>query len=94
MKATVVGLVTPHVLKLIDIAKQAESGMNVDWHLRDAVARTLDDLGQQFNKRELLAAYIHGLQVAASDARPTRRVYIGKLREAAALAANDPRARE
>jgi hypothetical protein len=34
------------------------------------------------------------LQVAASDAPPTRHVYIRKLREARALAANDPRARE
>ena len=54
--ATVVGLVTPHVLSIIDLAKQADAGVNIDWHLRDTVAKTVNDLGQQFNARALLGA--------------------------------------
>ncbi|MFN7136837.1 MAG: hypothetical protein ACK4MU_04885 [Thermomonas sp.] len=86
MKATVVGLVTPHVFKVIDLAKQAQSGTNVDWHLRDAVARTVDELGQQFNARELLTAYAHGLETAAGDAGPGRTTYAGLLQTAAGMA--------
>ena len=37
MNATVVGLVTPHLMAVIDLAGQAESGINVDWHVRAAV---------------------------------------------------------
>lgn len=86
MKATVVGLVTPHVFKLVDLARQAEAGTNVDWHLRDAVARTVDDLGQQFNARELLTAYVHGLETAAGEAAPGRKQYAGVLQTAAGMA--------
>lgn len=39
VRATVVGLVTPHFLRVIDLAKEAEAGVNVDWHLKDAVAK-------------------------------------------------------
>ena len=86
MKATVVGLVTPHVLRVIDLAKQAETGTNVDWHLRDAVAKTTDDLAHQFNAPDLFAAYIHGLETAAQDAASTRKVYARALQSAAAMA--------
>lgn len=89
MKATVVGLVTPHILRLLDIAKQAESGTNVDWHLRDAVAGTLEDLRQQFNARELLAAYANGLEMAARDAGPGRSGYAEQLRAAARIATRE-----
>ena len=65
---TIVGMVTPHVLRVMDLANQAENGVNVDWHVRDAVARTLADLREQFNARDLLAAYVHGLESAAADA--------------------------
>lgn len=86
MKATVVGLVTPHVLRVLDLAKQAQAGTNVDWHLRDAVARTVEDLGQQFNARELLTAYVHGLETAAGEAAPSRKRYVGVLQTAAGMA--------
>ena len=79
MKATVVGLVTPHLLRIIDLAKQAETGTNVDWHLRDAVARTIEDLGQQFNASDLLSAYLHGLETAAQDAGKGRYAYASAL---------------
>ncbi len=86
MKATVVGLVTPHVLRVIDLAKLAETGVNVDWHLRDAVARTVDDLGQQFNARDLLSAYVHGLETAAHGVVPARKAYVDVLQAATAVA--------
>lgn len=86
MKATIVGLVTPHVFKVIDLAKQAESGTNVDWHLRDAVARTVDDLGQQFNARDLLSAYVHGLETAAKDVGTVRKRYADLLQAAVVMA--------
>lgn len=89
MKATVVGLVTPHVLRVIDLAKMAETGVNVDWHLRDAVARTLEDLGQQFNARDLLSAYVHGLETAARDTGQGRKRYTDMLQAAAAIAARE-----
>ncbi len=93
MKATVVGLVTPHVLRVIDLAKMAETGVNVDWHLRDAVARTVDDLGQQFNARDLLSAYVHGLETAIHAAAPARKAYADTLQAAAAVAARELEAR-
>ncbi len=86
MKATIVGLVTPHVLRIVDLAKMAETGVNVDWHLRDAVAKTVDDLGYQFNARDLLAAYIHGLDAAANEAGQKRKAYTDAL-QAAVMAA-------
>ncbi|WP_156880192.1 hypothetical protein [Thermomonas fusca] len=89
MKATVVCLVTPHVIRVLDLAKQAESGTNVDWHLRDAVARTVEDLSQQFNARDLLAAYVHGLETAARDLGPGRKLYSGMLQSAAGMAARE-----
>lgn len=93
MKTTIVGLVTPHVLRVIDLANQAESGINVDWHLRDAVAKTVDDLGQQYNAPELLLAYAHGLETAAGDASRARTLYAGALQAAAAQAARHLRER-
>lgn len=87
MKVTVVGLVTPHVLAVVDLAKQAETGVNVDWHLRDAVAKTVEDLGQQYNAPELLAAYVHGLETVAQDAGKGRFAYASALKSAAAQAA-------
>ena len=86
VKATVVGLVTPHLLRVIDLARQAETGVNVDWHLRDAVARTLDDLSRQFNARDLLSAYIHGLETAADEAGRVRKAHAGVLQAAVAIA--------
>ncbi len=86
MKATIVSLVTPHVLRVIDLASEAEAGVNVDWHLRDAVARTMEELGPQFNARDLLTAYIQVLENAAKDAEWVRKVYASTLRTAAATA--------
>lgn len=93
MKVTVVGLVTPHVLRVVDLARQAETGVNVDWHLRDAVSKTVDDLGEQFNAPELLAAYVHGLETVAQDAGKGRFAYAGALKSAAAQAARQLRDR-
>ena len=89
MKATVVGLVTPHVLRIMDLAKQAESGINIDWYLRDAVAKTINDLGHQYNARELLSAYSQGLRAAADDAGRVRSTYANALQAAAAIAERD-----
>ena len=87
MKATIVGLVTPHVLRITDLAKEAETGINVDWHLRDAVAKTVDDLSHQFNARDLLSAYVQGLETVAHEAPPARKAYARALQAAAAIAA-------
>ncbi|HOV97228.1 MAG TPA: hypothetical protein PK789_10780 [Thermomonas sp.] len=87
MKATVVGLVTPHVLQIIDLARNAEAGINVDWHLRATVVKTVSELGDQYNAHELLGAYIHGLEVAAKDVGQARKIYANVLQTAATLAA-------
>src|SRR4249919_268247 len=87
MKATVVGLITPHVLRVADLARQAETGANVDWHVRDAVAKTIADLGSQYNAPDLLSAYIHWLETAAQEAGQARQDYAGVLKTAAAAAA-------
>jgi hypothetical protein len=87
VKVTVVGLVTPHVLRVLDLAKEAETGVNVDWHLRDAVTKTVEDLGQQYNAPELLSAYVHGLETAAQDVGKGRFAYASALKSAAAQAA-------
>lgn len=88
MKTTVVGLVTPHLLHVVDLANQADKGMNVDWHVRAAVTRTLGELGQLFNGPELVAAYVEGLESAAADAPRGRVEYVNVLRVAADAARN------
>lgn len=89
MKATVVGLITPHVLRIDDLAKQAETGAKVDWHVRDAVAKTIAELGLQYNARDLLSAYIQWLETAAHEAGPARKAYASVLQAAAATAARE-----
>lgn len=86
MKATVAGLVTPHLLRVVDLANEAEKGVNVDWHVRDAVARTMDELGHQYNASALAASYIQGLEAAAGNAAKARAAYVGVLQAAAAAA--------
>ena len=74
-RATVVGLVTPHLLRVVDLANEAEKGVNVDWHVREAVAKTVGDLGDQYDAPALVGSYVEGLENAASQApktRPTR----------------------
>lgn len=94
MKVTIVGLVTPHLLRIIDLAKQAETGANVDWHVRDAVAKTVDDLAHQYNAGDLLSAYIQGLEAAAQEAGRARMFYSGVLKAAAAQAARNLKERD
>lgn len=89
MKATVAGLVTPHLLRIVDLARQEETGANVDWHVREAVSKTIDELGHLYNARDLLAAYTQGLATAAEEARRERKWYARVLREAATQAALD-----
>jgi len=86
MKATVVGLVTPHVLRIVDLATQAETGTNVDWHVRDAVNHTIDELSGLYNGPDLVSAYLKGLEAAAQDAGRGRWMYVNALKAAAAAA--------
>jgi hypothetical protein len=86
MSATVVGLVTPHLLRVVDLANEAEKGVNVDWHVRDSVAKTMRELGDQYNAPTLVASYVEGLEAAARLAAPARAKYIGVLQAAAAAA--------
>lgn len=86
MSTTVVGLVTPHLLRIVDLANDAERGVNVDWHLRGTVSASLAELRDQWNEPVLVAAYIDGLEKAAANAAPTRDVYIRVLKAAAAAA--------
>ena len=83
MNATVVGLVTPHLLRVVDLAVKAEKGMNVDWHVRDTVGRTMAELGDMYNATASVAAYIEGLEAAATQAARARTDYIRVLRAAA-----------
>ncbi len=87
MKATIAGLVTPHILRVVDLARQGETGANVGWHLRDAIAKTIDELGHLYNAQDLLAAYVGGLETAAREAGRLRNEYADALRGAAAMAA-------
>lgn len=86
MAATVVGLVTPHLLRIVDLANDAEKAINVDFHVRDTVARTMEELGLQYNATSLVAAYVEGLENTAAQAPRIRAAYIGVLKAAAAAA--------
>jgi len=86
MRTTVVGLVTPHLLRVVDLANEAEKGVNVDWHLRDAVSRTMGELRDQYNAPALVAAYIEGLEATAGQAAKGRLAYMRVLQEAVAAA--------
>jgi hypothetical protein len=88
MRATVVGLVTPHLLRIVDLGNEAEKGVNVEWHVRDAVAKTMRELGEQYNAPALVAAYVDDLETVAGQAASTRVAYVGVLRAAAAAARN------
>ena len=88
MRATVVNLVTPHLLRIVDLGNQAEKGAKVEWHVRDAVAKTMRELGEQYNAPALVAAYLEGLETVAGQAAGTRVVYVGVLQAAAAVARN------
>ena len=94
MKPTIVGLITPHVLRIAELAKQAETGANVDWHVRDAVAKSIADLGSQYNASDLLSAYAEWLDTEARKVGSARMFYSGVLRTAAAAAARHIQARE
>jgi hypothetical protein len=83
MRTTVVGLVTPHLLRIVDLANNAEKGANVDWHVRDAVAKTMGELGDQFNAPVLVAAYVEGLENVAGQAPRARVEYVRVLQAAA-----------
>lgn len=86
MTTTVVGLVTPHLLRVVDLANQAEKGVNVDWHVRDAVTTTMRELRDQWNAAALVAAYVEGLERAARNAPKDREAYARVLRAAASAA--------
>lgn len=86
MSTTVAGLVTPHLLRIVDLANQAENGVHVDWHLRGTVSTSITQLREQWNGPVLVAAYIEGLENVAANAVPTREAYIRVLKAAAAAA--------
>ena len=89
MNATVVGLVTPHLLRIVDLASNAEkAAINVDFHVRDTVARTMEELSLQYNATALVTAYIEGLENAAGQVPRIRAAYIDTLQAAAAAARN------
>jgi hypothetical protein len=83
MKTTVAGLVTPHLLRIVELANQAQNGAKVDWHVRDAVAKTMGDLGDQANAQQLVDSYLEGLDNAVAQAPKARAEYTGVLQAAA-----------
>lgn len=85
-RATVVGIVTPHLLRIVDLANEAEQGVKVDWHVREAVTNSMDELGDLFNAPVAVAAYVDGLENAAAQAAEKREAYIGVLKSAAEAA--------
>lgn len=87
MNVTIANLVTPHLLKVVDLAKQAETGGNVEWHVRDTVGRTIDALGHQYNARDLLTSYVQGLETAAKENGRVYSAYSRTLQAAADQAA-------
>jgi hypothetical protein len=82
MKATVAGLVTPHLLQIVDLANSAQDGARVDWHVRDTVAKTMGKLGDQANAEVLVGAYLEGLENASAQAPKTRTEYARTLQAA------------
>ena len=83
MRTTIVGLVTPHLLRVVDLANEAQKGMNVDWHVRDAVSKTMADLADQYNAPTLVAAYVEGLENVAEQAPRFQVDYVRVLKAAA-----------
>jgi hypothetical protein len=55
----------------------------VDWHVRDAVAKTMGELGNQANAQDLVAAYLEGLDNALAQAAGGRAAYNSVLQTAA-----------
>jgi hypothetical protein len=86
MRTTVVNLVTPHLLRIVELGNQAEKGAKVEWHVRDAVTKTMRELGEQYNAPALVAAYVAELETVAGQAAPSRAAYVGVLQAAAAAA--------
>jgi hypothetical protein len=82
MKATAASLVTPHVLRIIDLANSAQNGAKVDWHVRDTVAKSMGILGDQANAEELVAGYLEGLENSAAQAPKARTEYARTLQAA------------
>lgn len=89
MKPTIVNLVTPHLMKIVDLANQAETGANIQWHLRDTVANTVNALAHQYNARDLVTSYIQGLEAAAIDTGRAHSPFARTLKEAAAQATRE-----
>ena len=85
-RATVVGIVTPHVLRIVDLASEAEKGVNVDWHVREAVAGSMRALGELYNAPVAVASYIDGLDKAAGQPTGKREAYVRVLQSAAEAA--------
>lgn len=82
-RATVVGIVTPHLLRVVDLANEAQKGVNVDWHVRESVARSMDELGELYTAPVAVAAYLDGLEHAAGQAPRHREAYVRTLQAAA-----------
>lgn len=81
-RATIVGLVTPHLLRIVDLAHEAEKTVNVDWHVRDAVTRSIEELSGLWNAPAAMAAYLEALESAIAQAPKQRQPYVGVLRAA------------
>lgn len=86
MRATVVGLVTPHLLRVVDLANEAQKGVNVHFHLQDAVARSMAEMADQYNAATLVSAYVDGLETLAGQAPTARTDYVRVVQDAAAAA--------
>ncbi len=86
MRATVVGLVTPHLLRVVDLANEAQKGVNVHFHLQDAVARSMAEMADQYNASTLVSAYVDGLETLAGQAPTARADYVRVVQDAAAAA--------
>ncbi len=82
MRPTVVDLVTPHLLRIVDLANEAQKGVNVHWHLSDAVNRSMAGMADQYNASTLVAAYVEGLESLVAQAPPAREDYLRVLKTA------------
>lgn len=85
-RATVVGIVTPHLLRIVDLANQAEQGVKVEWMLDDVVTKTMRELSDLYNATAAVTAYLDGLENAASQAPKHREAYARVLQAASAAA--------
>ncbi|MFL6586287.1 MAG: hypothetical protein ACJ8GV_05325 [Luteimonas sp.] len=65
---------TPHLLRIVELANEAQKGVNVHWHLNDAVAHSMAQLTDVASQAPTARQdYVRVLHTAPDTARRIRR---------------------